>query len=45
MLVNTSAGTNYTEAEYRVWMLDAGVGEIRRVEIAAPTALLIGRRT
>ena len=44
MLVNTSAGTHYTEADYRVWMLDAGLVEIQRMEIEAPTALLIGRR-
>src|SRR5262249_44264589 len=44
MLVNTSAGTNYTESDYRVWMLDAGLVEVRRLEIDAPTVLLIGRR-
>jgi hypothetical protein len=44
MLVNTTSGTNYTEAEYRGGMHDAGLVDIRRLTLDAPTALLIGRR-
>jgi predicted O-methyltransferase YrrM len=44
MLVNTAAGTNYTEADYVAWMRAAGLEDIRRVPLDAPTALVVGRR-
>ena len=45
MLVNTAAGTNYTEADYVAWMRAAGLADIRRVPLDAPTALIVGRRS
>ena len=44
MLVNTEAGTNYTEAEYAGWLRAAGLEDVRRVPLDAPTALIVGRR-
>jgi hypothetical protein len=44
MLVNTAAGTNYTEADYVAWMRAARLEDIRRVPLDAPTALVVGRR-
>jgi predicted O-methyltransferase YrrM len=44
MLVNTAAGTNYVEADYFAWMRAAGLADIRRVPLDAPTTLLIGLR-
>jgi predicted O-methyltransferase YrrM len=44
MLVNTAAGGNYSEDEYRAWMVAAGLDEVRQVSLPGPTALMIGRR-
>jgi SAM-dependent methyltransferase len=44
MLVNTAAGTNYTETDYFDWMRGAGLADIRRLPLDAPTALVVGRR-
>ncbi len=44
MLVGTTAGTNYTEADYAGWMRAAGLDDVRRVPLEAPTALVVGRR-
>jgi len=44
MLVNTAAGTNYVEADYFGWLRDAGLADARRVPLAGPTALVVGRR-
>jgi len=42
MLVNTSAGDTYTEAEMRSWMETAGLGEIIRKDSGPGGTLLIG---
>jgi hypothetical protein len=44
MLVNTAAGTNYTEADYSGWMRTAGLTDVRRLSLDAPSALIVGRR-
>lgn len=41
MLVSTKAGNSYTEAEYAEWLLQAGFGAPRRVNLAGPASLLI----
>jgi hypothetical protein len=43
MLVGTTAGDTYTEAEVRAWMAAAGLGEIRRQDMPFGTSLLVGR--
>jgi SAM-dependent methyltransferase len=45
MLVGTPAGDTYTEAEVRVWMAAAGLGEIQRQDMPFGTSLLVGRST
>jgi len=44
MLVNTTAGNNYTEADYFGWMHAAGLSDLRRVALEEPTTLLVGRQ-
>ena len=44
MLVGTPSGASYSEAEYGEWMRGAGLTEIRRVKMAGPADLMIGRR-
>lgn len=44
MLVGTRAGSSYSGEEYAEWLRDAGFGEVRRVELPGPTALVTGRR-
>jgi len=44
MLVNTVAGTSYTEADYFGWLRAAGLTDVRRVPLDAPTALVVGRK-
>jgi predicted O-methyltransferase YrrM len=44
MLVNTTAGGNYAEDEYRAWMVAAGLDDVRQVPLPGPTALMIGRK-
>ncbi len=43
MLVGTEAGSTYTEAEYTGWMATAGLADVRRVRLAGPADLMIGR--
>ena len=42
MLVNTSAGDTYTQAEVTDWLKDAGCSEVSRRDTGPSTALLIG---
>ena len=42
MLVGTEKGDTYTESEIEAWMKDAGLKEIRRVDSAQGTSLMIG---
>jgi hypothetical protein len=42
MLVGTEKGDTYTENEMRKWMIDAGLKDIRRVDSAQGTSLMIG---
>lgn len=44
MLVGTKRGRNYTENEYRNWMVAAGLQNIERVRIPGPANLMIGSR-
>ena len=44
MLVNTRGGASYSEEEYTGWLREAGFGEVRRVALAGPAGVLIGRR-
>jgi SAM-dependent methyltransferase/DNA-binding CsgD family transcriptional regulator len=44
MLVNTVAGGNYSEDEYRAWMTDAGLADVAQVALPGPTALMVGRK-
>jgi cyclopropane fatty-acyl-phospholipid synthase-like methyltransferase len=44
MLVNTQGGASYSEDEYTAWLREAGFGEVRRVSLAGPTGVLVGRR-
>jgi (2Fe-2S) ferredoxin/ubiquinone/menaquinone biosynthesis C-methylase UbiE len=44
MLVNTQGGASYSEEEYTGWLREAGFGEVRRVALAGPAGVLIGRR-
>ncbi len=41
MLVATAEGNSYTEQEYAEWLRAAGLKEIRRLEINAPTDLMV----
>jgi SAM-dependent methyltransferase len=44
MLVNTPAGTTYTESEVRTWMQQAGLDHIRRIDTPFRTTQLLGIR-
>ncbi len=44
MLVGTSSGDCYTEAEYAAWLREAGFGEVARRDLPGPASLMIGRR-
>lgn len=46
MLIETSAGQNYTWSEYSAWLTEVGFIDIRRVELSSPASngVLIGRR-
>jgi 2-polyprenyl-3-methyl-5-hydroxy-6-metoxy-1,4-benzoquinol methylase len=44
MLVNTAGGGTFAEEEYRLWLQEAGCGDIVRVRLPGPTGLMIGRR-
>jgi (2Fe-2S) ferredoxin/ubiquinone/menaquinone biosynthesis C-methylase UbiE len=44
MLVNTRGGASYSEDEYTAWLREAGFGDVRRVPLAGPAGVLVGRR-
>jgi hypothetical protein len=44
MLVGTSSGDTYTEAEYAAWLREAGFCEITRRDLPGPASLMIGRK-
>jgi predicted O-methyltransferase YrrM len=44
MLVGTENGSTYSEDEYRGWLTGAGFEDVRRIRLAGPNDLLIGRR-
>jgi ubiquinone/menaquinone biosynthesis C-methylase UbiE len=43
MLVNTRGGASYSEEEYTAWLREAGFGDVRRVPMAGPAGVLVGR--
>jgi SAM-dependent methyltransferase len=44
MLVGTPAGDTYTESEVRSWMAEAGFRDMRRIDSATGTNLVIGTK-
>ncbi len=44
MLVGTSAGSSYSETEYRDWLTGAGYRDIHRVRMPGPAGLMIATR-
>jgi SAM-dependent methyltransferase len=44
MLVGTEGGGAYTEGEYANWLAAAGFADARRVRLAGPADLMIGRK-
>lgn len=46
MLIETTAGQNYTWSEYTEWLTEVGYIDIRRVELSSPASngVLIGRK-
>ncbi|HVP38197.1 MAG TPA: methyltransferase [Candidatus Saccharimonadales bacterium] len=44
MLVGTTRGTAYTEAEYAAWLADAGFCGVRRIPLPGPSDLIVARR-
>jgi (2Fe-2S) ferredoxin/SAM-dependent methyltransferase len=44
MLVGTENGSTYSEDEYRGWLADAGFDDVRRIRLAGPNDLMVGRR-
>jgi (2Fe-2S) ferredoxin/SAM-dependent methyltransferase len=44
MLVGTERGASYSEQEYAAWLEETGFTDVRRVELPAPTGLMIARR-
>jgi (2Fe-2S) ferredoxin/SAM-dependent methyltransferase len=43
MLVSTDAGATYSEPEYTRWMKEAGFDGVRRINLAGPSALIVGQ--
>jgi imidazolonepropionase-like amidohydrolase len=43
MLVSTDAGSNYNEFEYTRWMKDAGFTDVCRINLPAPSSLIVGQ--
>jgi hypothetical protein len=43
MLVGTESGASYSEQEYTDWMNDAGLRDVRRVNLPGPSDLIVGR--
>ncbi len=44
MLTGTQAGASYSEPEYAEWLQEAGFREIRKIDLPAPSALMLGTR-
>jgi hypothetical protein len=44
MLVNTRAGSSYSEPEYDAWLKEAGFSETRRVRLPGPANLMIATK-
>src|SRR5208282_1270199 len=44
MLVSTDAGASYNEAEYTDWMSAAGFADLCRINLPAPSSLIVGSR-
>jgi len=44
MLVNTRAGSSYSEPEYEAWLKEAGFGETKRVRLPGPANLMIATK-
>jgi (2Fe-2S) ferredoxin/SAM-dependent methyltransferase len=44
MLVGTREGSSYSGPEYTDWLMDVGFTDIRRINLPAPTALIVGKR-
>jgi hypothetical protein len=44
MLVNTRAGSSYSEPESDAWLKAAGFGEIKRVRMPGPANLMIATK-
>ncbi len=44
MLVNTRAGSSYSEPEYDAWLKQAGFAETKRVRMPGPANLMIGTK-
>jgi (2Fe-2S) ferredoxin/predicted O-methyltransferase YrrM len=44
MLVGTQGGSAYSEREYAQWLVEAGFGDTRRIQLPGPTALMVARR-
>jgi (2Fe-2S) ferredoxin/SAM-dependent methyltransferase len=43
MLVGTEGGASYSELEYTSWMKDAGLVDVRRINLSGPSDLIVGR--
>jgi len=44
MLVGTQAGSTYNEAEYAIWLKEAGFRDVRHVRLPGPSGLIVGTR-
>jgi predicted O-methyltransferase YrrM len=44
MLVNTTRGDTYTEAEIAAWLREAGCAEVVRIDSGPATSLVVGRK-
>jgi (2Fe-2S) ferredoxin/SAM-dependent methyltransferase len=44
MLVATAAGNSYSVGEYREWLTEAGFKTVERLDLLAPTGLMVGRK-
>jgi (2Fe-2S) ferredoxin/predicted O-methyltransferase YrrM len=44
MLVNTRAGSSYSEPEYDAWLKEAGFAETKRVRMPGPANLMIAKK-
>jgi 3-hydroxy-5-methyl-1-naphthoate 3-O-methyltransferase len=44
MLVNTRAGSSYSEPEYDAWLKQAGFAESKRVRMPGPANLMIATK-